>query len=350
MKVGIITIHNPPNYGAMLQAYALSTYLRAQGHEAEIVDYDQPALREYFRFKWSFPPRLNNWLRIKRCAAFVRDKQVKSPKSYATPESFLADANNYDALITGSDQVWFTGPVQYCDPLYFLDLPDCSAKKLSYAASAGGTTDFGEFAPRIKAALSRYHAVAVRDDNTDALVQPLVDQATVRVVDPTFLIDFQELLSPHSPQPEPYLLLFGNIGPKWTPLVQAAAKRYGVKRIVTLQYKNTAATHRLGAPSPVDWINHFKHATAIVTTYFHGTAFAINFQKPFLSIPTPGRIQKVGALLDDVGLAERFINEKTDDPALSVDKLQHEIDWGMASALLKDKVEASKAFLRASLA
>ena len=39
MKIGILTYHRAHNYGAMLQAYALRTYLQAQGHEVEFIDY-----------------------------------------------------------------------------------------------------------------------------------------------------------------------------------------------------------------------------------------------------------------------------------------------------------------------
>lgn len=348
MKIGIITIHNPPNYGAMLQAYSLSTHLAETGHQVEIIDYDQPDLHEYFRFKWSFPPRFTNWQRLKRCAAFVRDKQVKSAKTYRSPEQFLPDADNYDALITGSDQVWFTGPVQFYDPLYFLDLPQARARKISYAPSAGGTTDFEDFTPKVKAALARFDHISVRDDNTEALIAPLTDKPIARVVDPTFLCDFTQLLNPSSPQPEPYLLLFGNIARKWDALIKSTAKQLGVSRIVTLQYKNENATHRLGAPSPEDWINHFKHAAGIITSYFHGTAFAINFERPFLAIPTPGRVKKVNALLEDVGLQARVVQE-ADDPATALPKFAQPIDWPAAKELLQQRVNTSKLFLRRAL-
>lgn len=39
MKIGILTFHRAHNYGAVLQAYALVTYLKNIGHDAEIVDY-----------------------------------------------------------------------------------------------------------------------------------------------------------------------------------------------------------------------------------------------------------------------------------------------------------------------
>ena len=39
MKIGILTYHRAHNYGAMLQAYALRTYLHNQGHDVEFIDY-----------------------------------------------------------------------------------------------------------------------------------------------------------------------------------------------------------------------------------------------------------------------------------------------------------------------
>lgn len=39
MRIGIITFHASHNYGSMLQAWALQTYLEKQGHQVEIVNY-----------------------------------------------------------------------------------------------------------------------------------------------------------------------------------------------------------------------------------------------------------------------------------------------------------------------
>ena len=41
-KVGIITIHNSPNYGACLQSYALYRYIQQQGNDVEIIDLHRP--------------------------------------------------------------------------------------------------------------------------------------------------------------------------------------------------------------------------------------------------------------------------------------------------------------------
>ena len=38
-QAGILTFHNAYNYGAVLQAYALQSFLEFQGHNVEIIDY-----------------------------------------------------------------------------------------------------------------------------------------------------------------------------------------------------------------------------------------------------------------------------------------------------------------------
>ena len=39
MTIGILTYHRAHNYGAMLQAYALKTYLQENGHQVDFIDY-----------------------------------------------------------------------------------------------------------------------------------------------------------------------------------------------------------------------------------------------------------------------------------------------------------------------
>ena len=39
MNIGITTFHRAENYGSVLQAYALTTFLQNNGFKAEILDY-----------------------------------------------------------------------------------------------------------------------------------------------------------------------------------------------------------------------------------------------------------------------------------------------------------------------
>ena len=38
-KIGILTFHNCVNYGAVMQAYGLQSFLESKGYDVEIVDY-----------------------------------------------------------------------------------------------------------------------------------------------------------------------------------------------------------------------------------------------------------------------------------------------------------------------
>ncbi len=347
MRIGITTVFAVPNYGAMLQAYALGAFLRSQGHEAETIDYRQPELDEMYRFRFRFPPAINNWLRLRRCADFVNKKIPLSRKRYRSAEEFAADADSYDAVITGSDQVWFTGPVQYYDPMFFLDFPAKKTRKISYAASVGGTEDFGEFAPKIREALSSYTSVGVRDAHTASLIEPLSPHPLTETVDPTFLHDFAGLVKDEPPIKEPYLLVFGDFNKASSEVVRAASEQTGIRKIVTLQYPYNGECTRIAAPGPVEWLNWFKHASFIVTSYFHGTAFALNFERPFLTVPTPGRVRKVKTLLEPLSLGDRCLN----GPDWSGVKglVSTPINWEVARAALGSRVQSSVAFLKSAL-
>ena len=348
MKVGIVTVHSVPNYGAVLQAYALAHHLRSTGITAETIDYRQPDLAAMYRLKWRIPPPVNQWLRIRRSDAFVHTQLPLGPVTYRSPEAFRSAVPDYDAFITGSDQVWFTGPVQYYDPLYFLDFPAPGKRKISYAASVGGTKDFGEFKPRIREALASYTEIGVRDAHTESLIAPLAPKPPVQVVDPVFLHDFGPLLSADSPSREPYLLVFGNFSGELLASLQAVIAATGIRTVVTLQYPCAAATRRVPAPSPAQWLNWFRHAAFVVTSYFHGAAIAAKFERPFISIPTPGRRIKVATMLEWMGLSDRcFLADPAPESVAA--RAGQAIDWAATRRLIVARTAHSKAFLRQAL-
>ena len=48
-KIATITTHSALNYGAVLQAYALSTYLNNIGYHCEVLDYQPDYVNESYR-------------------------------------------------------------------------------------------------------------------------------------------------------------------------------------------------------------------------------------------------------------------------------------------------------------
>ena len=349
MKVGIFTIFAVPNYGAMLQAHGLSSHLKSEGVDAEVINYRQPALEKYFRFQWKFPPAVNHWMRLWNSTRFVENTIPKSPEIVRSQEEFQRHVSGYDAFITGSDQVWFTGPVQYCDPMFFLDFPAAGKRKISYAASAGGNENFGEFEERVRGALAGFDHLGVRDAHTESLIRPLTYKPISRTVDPVFLYGFDELLSDRPPVKEPYVLVFGDFRGELAKVVRKVRDATGLKKVISLQYPCPDATERLASAGPVEWLNHFKHASFVVTSYFHGTVVAVKFHRPFVSVPTPGRRHKVATLLEPLGLRHRCFLDAREMQELPNVALET-VNWAEVDGKLDPMIVSSKEFLRSALA
>ena len=51
MKIGILTYHRPCNFGANLQAYASSQYLKSLGHDVKVIDFIREIDRTYYATK-----------------------------------------------------------------------------------------------------------------------------------------------------------------------------------------------------------------------------------------------------------------------------------------------------------
>lgn len=348
-RVGILTKHSVPNYGAMLQAHALCSFLNGRGVDTELVDYDQPATTAYFSMKWSFPPRINQWLRLRRCRRFVRARNRLSPFDCTSAREIASQGSRYSHLITGSDQVWFTGPVQYYDPVYFLEFAFPHGRKISYAPSVGGIASFGEYSERVKKALSEFSRVSVRDEHSRAVVLAATGMAPPLVVDPTLLHPFSDLVGTVPPSSEPFLLIFGDLPAAVEAAVSRFAAQKGIQKIISLQYPSRCATRRVAAPSPEEWLSYFYRAAFVVTTYFHGAVFAIKFRKPLLSLPTRGRVKKVTTFLADLAQTERLVNdEATTEEVLAV--MNRPMEWSETTMRMERKIADSERFLMDAVA
>lgn len=82
----------------------------------------------------------------------------------------------------------------------------------------------------------------------------------------------------------------------------------------------------------------FDHAEYICTNSFHGTAFAVNFNKNFISVIKRNSPQRAQTLLNNVDLPERLLSNLCD-----IDKLSNQIDFSVVNekldALRKDSTE-----------
>ena len=143
MRIGILTYHRSHNYGAFLQAYALSHSLQEQFPESivEIIDYDTIASHKEYIVRVVKTGRIPGIpYYTKQYRMFMR--QLKrlplSDKTLISDDFDLFKKefeNRYDLIVVGSDQVWVTTGMRGFPNTFWLP-GEYRLKKVSYAASS----------------------------------------------------------------------------------------------------------------------------------------------------------------------------------------------------------------------
>lgn len=334
-RIGILTFHRAVNYGAVLQAYALKSTLDAHGCNARVIDYRNPDIeRAYGVFFFGGAKSIRN---IIAGIANIPVKLIKNYKFRRFCRRLLsldpagkdtADlrtiSGSYDAFVTGSDQVWHHGRSGF-DKAYFLDF--ASVKKYSYAASFGFDKLEDKYYDSYKQLLHDYERISVREAQGAEIVRDLLCSPADVVLDPTLMLDNHSWLkvAEHSTitrrVPSQYILLYVfELTPSLREFTCALSANTGLK-IVWIQASMSQRlpnTIRLFTASPEDFVTLMANATYVVTNSFHGTAFAINFEKDFYTELLPahyGVNSRIEHLLNSFGLTDRLVGAAGDKPA-----------------------------------
>lgn len=333
MRIGILTFHCAHNYGAVLQCYALQSYLEKKGHEVGVIDYRPTAITNVY--KWFYIKQIIRKNLYKAFKAFFL--MIRKKRRYDSFERFITKnlrlepvesimENPYDLILIGSDQVWNYHLTNGFDNYYWGNfLHPTKTRIASYAASMHDSwTD--EEAQQIARSLNNFSVISVRENILANKLKHLIgDKEIFQVVDPTLLLnrnDWDEIAAP--PRIDyPYLLLFQVEGRNERTEAFAAeiAKQKNLKivRLYTLYTRDT--TTEIASCSPNDFITLFKFASFVVCSSFHGTVFSLQFGKPFLSVRMRnGKDNRVESLLSSFGLLNRFV-DSIDDFDSQTDKL-----------------------------
>ncbi len=329
MKIGLLTFHFVPNYGASLQCYALWRHLMDKGHEAYVIDY-RPLRFLYLVYRnCVFKPGIARKLvrlpgTIKRREGFIRDRWRErirrqqrmlewtqnhvalTPARYHTRTSLASLCDTFDVLIAGSDQIWDLSNTNGRDPAYFLDFADNTTVRLvTYGASAGSLETFGRDAEIMAALVKRHHRVSVRDQHTQALAAREFGLTCPQVVDPTWFLDFAPLCGARLVD-EDYLLVNGEFRSN-DPLRRARrmADEMNLK-LVSVGPPDPVADISFSSARQEEWLSLHAHARYVVTNLYHGAIFAIQFGKPFTALSYPNRWRKISHLLAETGLTSRL--------------------------------------------
>ena len=323
-KVGIVTMHKVPNFGSALQAYALQQKVDSLGCDAEIIDYYYP--NEYHCEKQGlnyFPQRslvrlfllnvVGRILLLLRIGKFKKKsiecierfrlqknyrrfyrKYFKLSCFYGSMDAIKNNPPDYDVYMTGSDQVWnsrFIGD----DSAFFLGFAGTGKPKVSYAASISNRGIDKEYEKKYQQYLKEYKSISVREASTAKIVSDLTSRDVSVVCDPSLLLDKDEWLKicPKKTLVEgEFLLLYVQSYsfdpyPNIVSFTQRMAERLGLKVVVLMGLKEGYAVDGASVfetAGPFEFLQLFRDARFVITTSFHGTAFALNFGKDFYSV------------------------------------------------------------------
>lgn len=306
-SVGIITIHKINNYGSVLQAYALQKTCEDLGYNVEIIDYDFPnAFHANNRFIGNERNTTNEprWIKAlfskslisqhRGIRQFVNKWQHLSSEKYLSPDDLMKRPPVYDIYITGSDQLW--SPT-YCngDTAFMLSFAPDEAPKISYAASLGTNKIPHELVAVFRNYLSRYKMLSVRETSGSDEISRIIGKPASVVVDPTLLLNqdaWNKIATPKRIVKNKYILCyFLNYSFNAFPYVDKLAKHiqqstgYELVWVArpphSLNFSRT--TYKVGA-TPQEFVALIRDSEMVLTTSFHGTAFALNYGKPLFTI------------------------------------------------------------------
>ena len=348
-KTYILTFHHVLNNGGLLQAYALSRFLKDNGIEVEILNY-----KPWYFMLQTYRPAKGLYKSLAKLRKILNFKRFRkhlpiAQKSYYTIRG-LKRLNDAAYIICGSDQIWnarLTGGK--VDPAFYLSFAKYPAKKIAYAASSGSTpinSNWKEIGPLLKG----FSAMGVREQVTCSDIAKLAPEMNPQlVVDPSLLIDDYEEVANYSRVPKGDFLLTYTVSSGenlelFDSFVGKAKAIYKLP-VVHIGAKDIQSSDiNIDAVGPDEWVAFFKSAKYVITNSFHGTAFSINFKKQFIFFPNGDELlnERQMTLLQGVGLSANRISKLSDGMCLSSIPF---VDYEEVTPRLQSLVDSSGRFL-----
>ncbi|MEO9494330.1 MAG: polysaccharide pyruvyl transferase family protein [Vibrio splendidus] len=361
MKVGIVTIHNVSNYGAVLQAYALKELVKKK-YNVSIIDYDNRHVSkslDYVRFGTSVHSCLGTAKDI--CRIIPRMRVIPKFKKFISEEMDIVpystdQVGKFDVLISGSDQIWNPACVSQEKkfiPEYFLSFATPNQKKVAYASSCGAYEYSSAEEKVLSDYLVAYDALSTRESKASKYLSSVTEREVKHVLDPTLLLqkdEWLDRLGDNNFREGDYILLYVI---KKTPLLKQVINKLkeelGVKIILCEQglHFDSIVDEHIRDAGPRDFISLFNNAKFVVTDSFHGTTFSLIFNKPFFSVSPGANVNRISSLLEVVGLDSRIIHDE--NSLKSIDSSYYTLDFTKANEHLEAERQKSKDYLFSNL-
>lgn len=279
----IVTVYKSLNSGSFLQAQALRNTLLEFDDDVCLLDGNfrswipngqlRRIISSLIRFKF------------KEFGFHVR-RVINNYKQWnRLPHISLKEANHRQDItfIFGSDEIWNIGRKK-CDIPEFWGI-GLNGRKIAYAPSINNTTiEQLQNALHYIDGLNEFSAISVRDNYSQNTLSNFIKIGFPIVLDPTLLhsVEYYKRTS-YKKFPFKYIAIYAfSLRPNDVSNIKQFARENNLKTVMLSELNNNFDySFSMEISNP---FLYYLDADYIITDTFHGTAFAINFQKSFVSL------------------------------------------------------------------
>lgn len=332
------------NFGAVLTCVGLCQAVRDLSYNPRVIDY-----RPYFAFA---PDNTVNHNQHK--FDFFKQNELVFAGVYHYQDSLKELNKSYNSFIVGSDQVLNHRFISNDKYVYYLTFAEPDKNMICYAGSFGRDVDsyLKRLNPQEKFfyghSLNIFDAVSLREPSSGKKIcEALGCNKSVGVLDPVFLCGASY----------------------WYSLASKATRVISDNEVVEYTLPLDGPIYRIPIPkgfnsitrfccddinshqSPYQWLNAIANCRLFITDSFHGTCFALIFNRPFIVCAgNEATLVRINELLDliDPKLKERVFLGDISDIDQTLNQL-HLPDWAFINSRIEElKIESLK-FLKSSL-
>ncbi len=357
--VGILTLHCADNFGAMLQAYGLKTYLREKNIAVDIIRYEPPFVTG--RYWWiPYIPAgglsvmlYNSWSGWKRnlklgkafferrkIMRHFREKYLTKPRGKKLYFSRQLRKISCQCYIVGSDQIWNPDVTLGLRKAYFGAFENVNKKNvIAYAASLGGASLPSGYDAAFSELLESVNHISVRESVSIPYIRQFYKGEIMTVLDPVFLLRREEWKKVEKKtDKQRYIFVYlMEKNDRLSDYVKELAVREKLSILqigggVVLEGSDILTDHTAG---PAEFLGYIHNADHVVTNSFHGVAFSIIFQKKFTAFLHSSRGMRVSNILEILKLEDRLYREDRQqkvDPQVEWDKVEKRIEENVGLA------------------
>lgn len=320
--IGLLSLSNAENYGAVLQCYSLYCCCKTISNDVAVINYWPEFMDGKYRLFWidntSIRKMISSFKYSVECLPytllkkirFCRFRQVYLNNLPILKKKKLKD--EYKAYIVGSDQVWNLD-ITKMDKTFFLEFVEDYKKKNTYAASLGVEKYKKVDENIVINYLKTFNRISIREKSGCEYLVKLNEELKIsNHIDPVFLTTSEEWkkLCKRRNLKKKYILIYAfenvdlsiNIAKKIS-----KSTSLDIIMIRADKHKFYESVRCYRSVGPREFLTLIAGANYVITDSFHGTAFSIIFNKQFYTIPFKGTNSRIENILNKFNCIERLI-------------------------------------------